>query len=93
MAPSHSTPQQVSKTIDHIITLLDSIDNKVLAAYHDYVAMQVRKKDYDYSLNNQYALLHHIYAIKVVLQTERRDRAIATTLRDNYTRERTTNDT
>lgn len=77
MAPSHSTPAQVSKTIEHIIFLLDTIDNKVLAAYHDYVARKVRDNNYDGSLNNQYALLHHIYALKVVLQSERRNRDIA----------------
>ncbi len=94
MSPSHSTPNQVSKTIEQIIFLIDTIDNKVLLAYHDYVAKQVRKPGYDYTLNNQYALLHHIYALKIVLQSERRNRANNSTReKDQYPRNGKTNDT
>jgi hypothetical protein len=42
MAPSHSTPESVSKTIQHIVFLIDTIDNKALLAYHNYVSREIR---------------------------------------------------
>lgn len=71
MAPSHSTPEQCHKTVNHIITLMDSFDNKSLLAYRDYVARSVTQHGYDGSLDNEYALLNHLIALKVTLQHQR----------------------
>lgn len=71
MAPSHSTPAHCSKTLYQIITLMDSFDNKSLIAYRDYVARSVAQHGYDGSLDNEYALLNHLIALKVTLQHQR----------------------
>ncbi len=72
MAPSHSKPEQVQTTINQMIFLLDTIDNKVLLAYHDYVASKVRDHSYSGVHDEQYAILAHIIALKIVLQNGRR---------------------
>lgn len=73
MAPSHSTPEQVSKTIQQIIFLIDTIDNKALLAYHEYVARNIRARTSVSELDVEYDLLAHIFAFKVVLQNRRRE--------------------
>lgn len=71
MPPSHSTPEKCQKTLHQIITLMDSFDNKCLLAYRDYVARTVAQNGYDGVLDNEYALLNHLIALKVTLQNAR----------------------
>lgn len=74
MAPSHSTPQAVAKTIKQIMTLVDSIDNKSMLAYHKYILRSIIAKDtaYDGEYDSELALLDHMLGVKVTLQSERR---------------------
>ena len=72
MAPSHSKPEQVSAVMKQIIVLLDSIDNKVLIAYYEWLGAQVRKKGYMGEYDIEYALLTPLFAWKVVQQNARR---------------------
>lgn len=74
MAPSQSNPEQVSKVIHQIVFLLDTIDNKVLIAYHDFIAAKVRSHAYTGMYDDEYALLQHIFGLKIVLQNRRRER-------------------
>lgn len=72
MAPSHSTPQQVSQTMKQVITLIDSIDNKVLLAYYEYLGAQMRRSGYRGEYDVEYAMLTPLFALKVVQQNARR---------------------
>lgn len=80
MAPSHSTPDSVSKTIQQITVLLNSIDNKVLLAYHEYLARVVTREGHSTEEGVHYASVCHLMALKVVQQVERNTRNV----RDYY---------
>lgn len=75
MAPSHSSPEQVGKTIEQIIFLIDTVDNKVLLAYHEWLSRAVREHSHSGAYDAQFALLTHLFALKILLQNERRKRS------------------
>lgn len=76
MAPSQSTPQQVSNVMKQIIMLIDSVDNKVLLAYYDMIAKKVREHTYSGVFDTEYGIITHLFALKVIIQNERRKNGV-----------------
>lgn len=72
MAPSHSKPEQVAQTMKQIIALLDSVDNKVLIAYYEYLGAQMRRRGYLGEYDVEYSLLTPLFAWKVIQQRSRK---------------------
>ena len=71
MAPSHSTPEQCAKIIRDILYLVDSIDNKVLVAYHDYLARKVTYEGQSSEELQQHSVVCTLMALKIQRQFTR----------------------
>lgn len=71
MAPSHSTPDKCKKTINQIVALIDTFDNKALLAYHDYLARMVTKDGITSEYRVHHTIVCQLMALKIQLQYER----------------------
>lgn len=71
MAPSHSNPKQCAATVNQIVALLQSFDNKVLIAYHAMLARQVSVEGVTSEQREMYLIVCQLMALKIQLQNER----------------------